>query len=907
MDSNWTQVDGVWTSGDLAYRVTGLAEGWQYAAQVRAVYDAGHGSWSASAKDRDLDDDGLIEINNLAQLNAVRWDLDGDGVIEETGQVDESSRGCRMATGCMGYELAANLDFDTDGDGAVDSDDDYWNDGAGWEPIGNQFPVYNFNAAFEGNGHTISNLFINRKDTEFLYVGLFGYIGLRGEVRNLGLPSVDVTNAYGVGGLAGANTGDITSVYVTGSVTSTGRLVEKAGGLSGYSGGWIVASYFNGNVTAVNTAGGLVGATDNQIIASYASGTVTAEQIAGGLTGVNFGVITASYATGSVEGDYDAGGLTGITFGTAADSYWDTDSSGQSDSAGGTGKTTGELQTPNGYTGIYADWNADLDADGNADDPWDFGTCIQYPVIKTDFNGDGKTTWQEFGDQRPPPVNLPVSTTVPAASAGLVSTLGRDRVTLSWNHPCDNTISRYQYRQSSDGGAAWSPDWTDIPGSDGKTTSYDVSGLTIGETYRFQVRATNAAGNGPAVDSGLVHVAALRVYMERLDGGRYYPAWVSWRPLPTGVNTREHSWDAVVPHIYNVTREDAHLKSATLTLITGTGMADVSDFSNLGSSNTFDWFVVPISAGLPIEPLPDGVVPTVEESPSGPKNGQWFHPEWRVADDRTLEGDELVQVRFDYTLNDGSVGTYLTEPFTLEDDDTATVSVRDATAEESDGSVDVEVRLTVIDDATAGPGLGASGGDGPGNSPQRLLFPVTVDYATSDGTATAGADYTPISGTLTFDGTDLAKTVSIPLINDDTDEDDETFTVTISNLAKDTSVQSLLDARVFNDYDVGTVTITEATLVDHSTSVSISADGNPLPGNRVTMTAGITNPQNGTPTYRWQRRFSDGWRDTPETGSTKSVRFDTAGTRTYRVIITYQEGRDIVSEPFSLTWGDPRG
>ena len=299
----------------------------------------------------------------------------------------------------------------------------------------------------------------------------------------------------------------------------------------------------------------------------------------------------------------------------------------------------------------------------------------------------------------------------------------------------------------------------------------------------------------------------------RLDGGRYYPGRETWRPLPAEVNTREHTWDAVAPHVYNVTDSDVYLANATLTFITSTGMADVTDFSNLGSSNTFDWFVLPISANLPIEPLSEGVVPTLEASSAGPKNGKWFYPEWEIAADRTLEGDELVQVRFDYTLNDGSVGTYLTEPFTLDDDDTATVTVHDSTAAESDGSVDVEVRLMVIDDTTAGPVLGASGGDGPGNNPQRLLFPVTVDYATSDGTATAGSDYTPVSGTLTFDGTDLTKTVSIPLINDDTDEDDETFTVTISNLVKDTSLESFLDAKVFIDYDVGTVTITEETLV----------------------------------------------------------------------------------------------
>ena len=441
-------------------------------------------------------------------------------------------------------------------------------------------------------------------------------------------------------------------------------------------------------------------------------------------------------------------------------------------------------------------------------------------------------------------------------------------------------------------------------------TGHAVTGLTNGIAYTFAIRSVNAVGISPSSEavSAIPSVPSmLGIYMERLDGGRHYPGGEARRPLPAEVNTREHTWDAVAPQVYNVTDEDVYLAGATLTFITGTGMAGVSDFSNLGSSDTFDWFVLPISAGLPIEPLPDGAVPTVEESPSGPRNGQWFHPEWKVADDRTLEGDELVQVRFDYALTDGSVGTHLPEPFILEDDDTATVSVRDATAEESDGNVDVTVRLTVIDDATAGPGLGASGGDGPDKSPQRLLFPVTVDYATSDGTATAGSDYTAVSGTLTLDGTDLTKTVSIPLIDDDTDEEDETFTVTISNLVRETSVQIFLDATVFIDHDVGTAVITEETLVEHSTTVHITADGNPLPGNRVTMTAHITNAQEGTVTFRWQRRFSDGWRDTADTGNTKSVRFDTAGTRTYRVIIAYPEGRDIVSEPFPLTWGDPGG
>ena len=58
---------------------------------------------------------------------------------------------------------------------------------------------------------------------------------------------------------------------------------------------------------------------------------------------------------------------------------------------------------------------------------------------------------------------------------------------------------------------------------------------------------------------------------------------------------------------------------------------------------------------------------------------------------------------------------------------------------------------------------------------------VTVDYATSDGTATVGEDYTATTGTLTFAVGETEKTVSVPVLDDATDEDDETFTLTLTN------------------------------------------------------------------------------------------------------------------------------
>ena len=58
---------------------------------------------------------------------------------------------------------------------------------------------------------------------------------------------------------------------------------------------------------------------------------------------------------------------------------------------------------------------------------------------------------------------------------------------------------------------------------------------------------------------------------------------------------------------------------------------------------------------------------------------------------------------------------------------------------------------------------------------------VTVDYATLDGTAEAGSDYTATSGTLTFASGETEKTVSVPVLDDTHDEGSETLTLTLSN------------------------------------------------------------------------------------------------------------------------------
>ncbi len=162
---------------------------------------------------------------------------------------------------------------------------------------------------------------------------------------------------------------------------------------------------------------------ENTLLATVADLARSANNFASGLTAVLPGgslianEVKASYAIGSVAhahpGSRDNDGLSdrnGAVFVTTAtvDGVWfnsETVTSTVNDA--GRGKTTAELQTPTGYTGIYANWNLDLEPDGALDAPWDFGTSSEYPALKADRDGDGTATWQEFGAQgRKPAVSI---------------------------------------------------------------------------------------------------------------------------------------------------------------------------------------------------------------------------------------------------------------------------------------------------------------------------------------------------------------------------------------------------------------------------------------------------------------------------------------------------------------------
>ena len=485
----------------------------------------------------------LIEISNLQQLHFIRYDLDGNGSADNSDNaadyalgfpLDDNQFVCDRA--CRGYELTRSLDFDDGNSYQSGEVNTAWTVGAGWQPI------REFRVTFDGNGHTISNLYMDLALQQIQSnAGLFGSVRSNNAdkpavIKDIGLLNVEVTGVSNVGGLVGSiSVGQVSRSYVTGAVSGTG---SNIGGLVGYSAGEITESYStaavedtDGASRGVSAVGGLIGYSNTEIRGSYATGQARPGQArgfhsVGGLAGIGGGLIHSSYAMGRVTGDDRVGGLVGghyhrqtitITdsysigaavgdantgellgygdarYTTINNSYWNTDLSdtgvGGGGALGAVGRTTAELQGPTGRTGIYSLWTS-LN--------WDFGNSSQYPVLKADLNGDGTATAAEFGGQD----RVAVPQSLPGSATIVLVSLGEGSLTVSWRAPSSNAtgIVAYDVRHIlNDADETVDANWTvvDNAWTGSGPLQYVITGLTGGAPYDLQVRAVNSAGNGP--------------------------------------------------------------------------------------------------------------------------------------------------------------------------------------------------------------------------------------------------------------------------------------------------------------------------------------------------------------------------------------------------------------------------
>ena len=364
---------------------------------------------AAQTVDYDADDDGLIDITTPQQLNAIRHDPNGNGDATDGDYVaaflnrDTNSAtrmGCPSGT-CTGYELRANIDLSTD----------Y----ATWTPIPS------FATTLRGNGHTISGLNVSTSTAlGSAHAGFILTLASGGFIREVGLinPSVrstTVDTGNNVGGLvAEMSSGSrIYHSFARGG-TVRGTHSSRVGGLAGYNAGTIRASYSAVTATTGNDnghyIGGLVGwLSSGSIQASYSAGVVVAG------TGQNVragrGIGRSSNASSSISNSYCDSSIAGPVNNNGEPICIFDETGGSNVTM--TAVTSRDLKRPTGYTGIYANWDVDTDGVSGNDDPWDFGTRRNYPLLKVDKDGDGTATCLEFSGQpcyvyvppSPPPYN----------------------------------------------------------------------------------------------------------------------------------------------------------------------------------------------------------------------------------------------------------------------------------------------------------------------------------------------------------------------------------------------------------------------------------------------------------------------------------------------------------------------
>jgi len=235
------------------------------------------------------------------------------------------------------YKLGRNLDLNVSP----------YNQGEGFEPIGND--VTPFTGSFDGDGRTISNLYINRPETN--YVGLFGYTLHSGEledltaISNIGLKDVNVIGLNYVGGLAGYATKKFNLSYTTGFISGNDRV------------------------------GGLVGQYNSleSISKSYSNSLVSGNTYVGGLLGYLGGFVYRCYSSGFVSGITKVGGLIGYEsmFGTGIlSSFYDTNTSEQSDTKG-TPLTTEQMKIQSNFT----NWDFET--------VWAIDDGVTYPYLRS--------------------------------------------------------------------------------------------------------------------------------------------------------------------------------------------------------------------------------------------------------------------------------------------------------------------------------------------------------------------------------------------------------------------------------------------------------------------------------------------------------------------------------------------
>ncbi|MBE3144502.1 MAG: PASTA domain-containing protein, partial [Planctomycetes bacterium] len=182
-----------------------------------------------------------------------------------------------------------------------------------------------FLGTYDGNDYQIQNFEINTQSGNQDFLGLFGFIGNNGVVKNVNLVNCTIVGGSSsdyCGGICGQNSNcSIIDCQVSGSVSGRNNI----GGLCGYNTATISGSYSTANATGYDSVGGLCGYnyTNGTITKSSAIGSASGHDNIGGLCGYQYaGTISICHASGQTSGNNQIGGLVGyFREGSITESY----------------------------------------------------------------------------------------------------------------------------------------------------------------------------------------------------------------------------------------------------------------------------------------------------------------------------------------------------------------------------------------------------------------------------------------------------------------------------------------------------------------------------------------------------------------------------------------------------------
>jgi len=323
-----------------------------------------------------------LAISSAGDLAYLAQQVNSGGTITYTDSVGAANT---ITASSASYKLTANLVMNENASNYANWDTYYpFNT---WSPIGSE--TYNFGGVFDGDGHTVSGLYINTTST---YRGLFGYISGSGVmVKNVGVIDSYIKGGSYTAGVVGANNGGtVQNCYNTGIVSGD----TMAGGVVGYNGGTVSYCYNANSVGGSGFTGGVTGYSAGMVSYCYNFGGVNSSgSQVGGVVGINLnsGTVQNCYNTGSIlSTNTKTGGVTGSNAGTTRYCYSAGSVSGLSEDLGSVvGSNTGTV------TGCYYDkqMSAEAGISGSDLNGSAVGKLTSQLAVDTAFSGWGSTIW----------------------------------------------------------------------------------------------------------------------------------------------------------------------------------------------------------------------------------------------------------------------------------------------------------------------------------------------------------------------------------------------------------------------------------------------------------------------------------------------------------------------------------